>query len=104
MVVFFVGETADVELGDFGLSFQPTLKYLAVIIDEKLFQRPHCKSEVKTFVLQLYDFANPSTVTEATFASILQAARQACCSVWNSFIWLYRSLFTNRYLKYQRKL
>ena len=93
-VVSFGEKTADLELGDFGLSVQPHLKYLGVIIDEKLFQRPHCESEVKTFVLQLYDFANPSPANEATIAYILQAARQACCSVWSSFIWLYCLLVT----------
>ena len=43
-------------------------------------------------VLQLYDFANPAPANEATIASILQAAREACCSVWSSSIWLYRLL------------
>ena len=93
-VVSFGGKTADVELGDFGLSVQPNLKYLGVIIDEKLFQRPYCKTEVKTSVFQLYDFANPSPANEATIATTLQAARQTCCSVWSSFIWLYLLLVT----------
>ena len=38
-VVFFGGKTANVELGDFGLSVHPNLKYLGIIIDEKLLSK-----------------------------------------------------------------
>ena len=49
-VVSFGGKTADLELGDFGLSVQPNLKYLGVIIDEKLSFKDHI-AKVKSKLL-----------------------------------------------------
>ena len=49
-VVSFGGKTADLELGDFGFSVQPNLKYIGVIIDEKLSFKDHI-AKVKSKLL-----------------------------------------------------